>query len=181
MPHQSTHDPWNPTNLSGLSPESAWTDSENTTSFSRKSRSNHSMPDSNIPINDDRETGAEVSNTMLLSEIDTLKKMLRSQQGANQNNDQDPHQVVIWGNVKPTKSDSEMIVFYVNLFLFKLVFIVNIPGEGENRAKIYMKFRLSDRDEYYEKTSESANRRQERNAREYEDSRESKDDNYDKE
>lgn len=57
------------------------------------------------------------------------------------NPNQDP-QIVLTGRIEPNKGGGEMIKFCVNLGLFQLKCIVNVPGEGETEAPVYIKFRI---------------------------------------
>lgn len=52
-------------------------------------------------------------------------------------------QVTVTGRLKDT-ANGEMIVFHLNLMFFQLVFLVNIPGEGEVEAPVYVKFKVRD-------------------------------------
>lgn len=53
----------------------------------------------------------------------------------------DDPQITVSGQIKPTR-EGEMIAFQFNLALFTIVCLVNIPGEGEQRAPVYIKFKL---------------------------------------
>lgn len=66
-------------------------------------------------------------------------------------------QVIIEGIIKPCRnnSDREIITGTLQLGLFQIVLIVNVPQDGEERVKIYCKFKVappkargSTRDEY---------------------------------
>ncbi len=50
-------------------------------------------------------------------------------------------QLVVEGTVKTTASQTEIITFSIHLALFEIVCIVNIPGDGETTAPVYVKFK----------------------------------------
>ena len=50
-------------------------------------------------------------------------------------------QIITTGYIKKSGQGTELITFNINLALFQLVCIVNIPGEGEEKAPVYVKFK----------------------------------------
>ena len=56
------------------------------------------------------------------------------------NRTNDP-QIITTGYIKRSGVGTELITFNINLALFQLVCIVNIPGEGEEKAPVYVKFK----------------------------------------
>ena len=49
-------------------------------------------------------------------------------------------QIVTTGRLKENSVGAELITFSVRLGFFKLICIVNVPGEGESEAPVYVKF-----------------------------------------
>jgi hypothetical protein len=60
------------------------------------------------------------------------------------NKTHDP-QLIAEGIVKPCRNnaDREIITATINLSLFQLVLIVNVPIENEDKVKIYYKFKVA--------------------------------------
>jgi hypothetical protein len=53
-------------------------------------------------------------------------------------------QLVLSGRIKAnTAGDGELIVFKLPMGMLTLLCIVNIPGEGEEEAPVYVKFRFN--------------------------------------
>jgi len=51
-------------------------------------------------------------------------------------------QIVTTGHIRENGGGGECIHFYVNLGLFSLKCIVNVPAEGQTEAPVYVKFRV---------------------------------------
>jgi hypothetical protein len=56
-------------------------------------------------------------------------------------------QIVLEGIVKPCRNNDtrEIIVATLLLSLFEVVLVINVPVEGEDKVKIYAKFKVSPR------------------------------------
>lgn len=66
--------------------------------------------------------------------------------GFEDTRDSDP-QEVFYGTFKPSKNKEESqgsIVFHMDIFKFRLVFIVTIPDEGMLQSPVYVKFLVKD-------------------------------------
>lgn len=57
------------------------------------------------------------------------------------NKTQDP-QIIVTGRIEPNQGGGEVIKFNLNLGLFQLKVIANVPGEGETEAPVYIKFKV---------------------------------------
>jgi len=51
-------------------------------------------------------------------------------------------QIIVTGTIKEAKGDTEIICFNIPLGPLTLVCIVNIPGEDEDEAPVYVKFKF---------------------------------------
>lgn len=97
--------------------------------------------DSEVPYDYDDEDMDDDYNED--NELDNQNQDYRDFDDPNDPDDPiDRFQIVVNGKIKPTKHGTEIISFVVNLALFKLVCIVNIPEEGKLEAPVYLKFRL---------------------------------------
>lgn len=52
-------------------------------------------------------------------------------------------QIIVTGRIETNSVDGEVIKFPLRLGPFYMMFIVNVPSEGETEAPVYVKFRLS--------------------------------------
>lgn len=109
--------------------------------------SNPSMPvhDPNTPINeisDHNDTPRQETDSEKIKRLE--QEVRRSRELGPGKHDLDPYQIVVPGRITKNRFNSEIISFAINLALFKLIFVVNIPDEG-SEAKVYCKFRLRSR------------------------------------
>lgn len=52
-------------------------------------------------------------------------------------------ETTVEGRVIPVGRDGEAIVFEVDFGIFKIICIANIPGDGKDKAPVYVKFKMN--------------------------------------